>query len=79
MAKQNKNKSNSSASKKKIFKLYKDNRSLINGIGIAALAGVAVYSLVKFVPFKQIICDLEEKFEDKFADRETEVRVGEEI
>lgn len=49
---------------------YQDNRTLINGIGIAVLAGAAVYSIVKWLPFEEIVNKIEEKFDEKFADRE---------
>jgi hypothetical protein len=55
---------------KSLTRFYNDNKSVINGIGIATLAGVAVYSLVKWVPFSEIVNKIEEKFDNQFADKE---------
>ena len=49
---------------------YNENKNIINGIGIAALAGAAVYTAAKYVPFKSWFNKLDEVYTDQFGDQE---------
>ena len=49
---------------------YNENKRIINGIGIAAVAGAAVYSAVRWVPFQDWYSKIEETYNEHFADRE---------
>ena len=53
-----------------ITSFYKNNKQVINGLGIAALAGFAVFSIVKWLPIQDIVSKIEDKFDEKFTDRE---------
>ena len=49
---------------------YNENKKVINGIGIAALTGAAVYTAAKYVPFKDWFNKLDEVYTTQFGDQE---------
>ena len=48
--------------KSTVSRFYNQNRNVINGVGIAAVAGLAIYAVSRWVPVKELVSKAGQKF-----------------